>query len=652
MPRMLVLGNGNVLVNFDGKWKMRDFFYPIVGMDNQIGGRCCSIGLWERGHFSWLEGESWQRRLSYHQESLVALVQAVSNSLGLEVVSSETVHPHYNLFVRQMEIKNLQDRQRQLRVFFTHDFSLGGNEIGDTALFDPVAEGVCHYKRDIYLLASGMAQGKGIFQFATGKRFGSAEGTWRDAEDGWLEGNPIDHGAVDSVISLELNLDAGASDFLWYWIAMGEGIKEVRELNQLVLEQGPASLLQESWVYWQNWVNRHNWDFGDLPEKVGALFKQSLLLVRTQCDNRGAILAANDTDIMATARDHYSYMWPRDAALVAIALDRAGFPEVPERLFPLCARILSEDGYYLQKYNADGTPGSSWHPWLQEDGWLPIQLDETALVSCAIWHHYTTWRNLEALEPLYRPLIKRIGDFLFHYRHSSTGLPLPSYDLWEERRGIFSFTTAAVYAGLSAAAAFAELFGDRGSADLYRQGALEVQEGMERCLYDSKLGRFLRGIYPKDGTEMEFTADYTLDSSLYGLFALGAFAADDPRVVRTMTAVQDALWVKTEVGGLARYTGDWYFRRSEDFENVPGSPWFITTLWLAEWYIAKARTKKELEFARRLLEWTADHALPSGVLSEQLHPYTGEPQSVAPLTWSHSTFILAVVNYLDRWHQL
>jgi glucoamylase len=40
--------------------------------------------------------------------------------------------------------------------------------------------------------------------------------------------------------------------------------------------------------------------------------------------------------------------------------------------------------------------------------------------------------------------------------------------------------------------------------------------------------------------------------------------------------------------------------------------------------------------------------LPSGTMSEQLHPYTGEPLSVSPLTWSHAEYVRAVREYLDR----
>jgi len=36
------------------------------------------------------------------------------------------------------------------------------------------------------------------------------------------------------------------------------------------------------------------------------------------------------------------------------------------------------------------------------------------------------------------------------------------------------------------------------------------------------------------------------------------------------------------------------------------------------------------------------------VLAEQVHPYSGTPLSVAPLTWSHATVVTLVQEYLDR----
>ena len=45
-------------------------------------------------------------------------------------------------------------------------------------------------------------------------------------------------------------------------------------------------------------------------------------------------------------------------------------------------------------------------------------------------------------------------------------------------------------------------------------------------------------------------------------------------------------------------------------------------------------------------------ALESGVLAEQFHPYTGGPMSVAPLTWSHATFVIVALEYLEKHAQL
>ena len=108
------------------------------------------------------------------------------------------------------------------------------------------------------------------------------------------------------------------------------------------------------------------------------------------------------------------------------------------------------------------------------------------------------------------------------------------------------------------------------------------------------------------------------------------------------------LWVKTGIGGLARYEGDYYFRRVDDTDRVPGNPWPICTLWAAQWYIAHAASDGALATALELLLWAARHALESGAMPEQVHPETGEPLSVAPLTWSHAEFVATVLNYLEK----
>ena len=120
--------------------------------------------------------------------------------------------------------------------------------------------------------------------------------------------------------------------------------------------------------------------------------------------------------------------------------------------YNFCASVMVDDGFLLHKYNPDGSFGSSWHPWVKGDEiHVPIQEDETALVLWAMGQYYDKYRKIEEIRPLYHAFIEKAADFLVSYRDEQTGLPLPSYDLWEERRGILSFTTATVYGGLIAA---------------------------------------------------------------------------------------------------------------------------------------------------------------------------------------------------------
>src|SRR5262249_8562142 len=246
----------------------------------------------------------------------------------------------------------------------------------------------------------------GVQHFATGLKGSGREGTWRDADDGQLEGHPIAQGAVDSTVGVPLQLAAGGQETLYYWIAVGRTHREVRLLDQEVRDKTPDKLIERTASYWRLWVNSEDLEYDDLPPEVVDCYKRSLLVVRTQIDNNGAIIAANDTDVLLSNRDTYSYVWPRDGALVAHALDKAGFFELSKRFHFFCRDVIREEGYFLHKYNPDGTLASSWHPWVRDGRpQLPIQEDETALVVWALWKHFEKYRNVEFIKPLFKPLV-------------------------------------------------------------------------------------------------------------------------------------------------------------------------------------------------------------------------------------------------------
>jgi GH15 family glucan-1,4-alpha-glucosidase len=164
-------------------------------------------------------------------------------------------------------------------------------------------------------------------------------------------------------------------------------------------------------------------------------------------------------------------------------------------------------------------------------------------------------------------------------------------------------------------------------------------------LYSREEKRFLRTIVPA-GPGV-FKTDMRVDASTYAPFYFGAFGPDDERIVGTMAAIEERLRVNTEVGGTARYEGDAYQKDAKG-PAIPGNPWIICSLWLAQWRIARSRNRHELQEVLPLLRWASSKALPSGVLAEQIDPLDGKPVSVSPLTWSHAAFAASVLEYLEK----
>lgn len=652
MPRDLVIGNGALLVNLDKNMNIRDLYYPHVGLHNHVSGYRNRVGVWADGHFSWLD-DTWSVRLAYRPRTLTTQSQATNGRLGITLTFNDTVHHELNLLLRHITVENHFPDEREIRLFFHHDFRIYETDIGDTVFFHPFSGSMIHYKRDCYILINGASGDEGIYQYASGvKEFGAAEGTWRDAEDGVLSMHPIEQGSVDSTVSFRLIVGGNGQATVDCWLAVGRSLDEVLILNTVARNMSADALIQEADAYWNGWLNTGDSACDGVPPSVADLYQRSLLILQTQIDRCGGIVAANDTDIMETARAHYSYIWPRDGAFVSRALDLAGYPEPSRRFFSFCAGLLPpERPFFLQKYCPDGTFGATWHPWISNGiAEIPCQQDSTALVIWAIGKHAERWKDKEFVSSLYDDLIAPAADHMSRELDSVTKLPRASYDLWEQTRAIHLFTCCAVFGALTAAMKLSRVFDPR-RAGLYSETRDTLKRAIIQNFFDPRLNRFVRSLQMNEG-ESCYRADLTIDSSMSGLFLFDLLPANDPRVVATMHAIYDRLWVRTPIGGLARYEDDYYFQVSSDVKNVPGNPWLIPTLWMAEWYIAVAQNTRDLEPAMDLIQWATKHASEAGLLPEQVHPYTGRPLAVMPLTWSHAAYVTAVQRYIARVREL
>lgn len=635
MPRPIVLGNGSLLLNLDDRGAIRDLFYPQVGKFNHLAGYSIRMGVYVGGTFSWCDGRDWTCEQAYEPATLVAKTRLRRGDLVLHVC--ETVLPEENVFLRHIRLDGIPPGA--VRFFFSQDLRLAESDIGDTAFYNPFLDAVIHYKGPHWILCTGWTEAGGIVEYATGiKAFDGKEGTWRDAEDGHLSMNAIAQGSVDSTFCIQAQTEAT------YVLAAGGALADVSRLVGEARAKPIGEHLAETRSWWEAWLpDSLDQRLQGIGEPIRALVRQSLAIMKSHVDRGGAVIAATDSDIMETNRATYAYMWPRDGAFVSTIFDEVGLGEVSRRFFEFCRRILPRDrAAFLQKYGPDGTVGASWHPWVVDrHPEVPFQEDETALVVIAACRHLE--RQFE--EDLYRRLVLPAAEFLRRYRDPGTGLPLPSWDLWEERRGVHTFTVATVIAALRAVARTAALAGDEASP--FAEAADEMRTGLFRHLFDEERGVFLRRLVPSPSGRLE--PDHTIDASVLGVARLGLFEPGDPRMRANLETVVSRLWVHTPVGGLARYEGDYYFRRSDAY---PGNPWPICTLWQAQNLLLLAETRTDLEASLRLLEWVVRRAAPTGVLPEQFHPETGEPLSVSPLTWSHAEFVSTVLAYADRAREL
>ncbi|MCA1634076.1 MAG: glycoside hydrolase family 15 protein [Acidobacteria bacterium] len=654
MARTLPIANGRLHLSFDQLYRVRDIYHRHLGLNNQTGGVPWRLGVWVDGALSWVQDEGWRRELRYEaHDSPITEARLTNESLGIEMVANDAVAPDCEAFVRRIRLTNLSDEARDIRLFLNSRFRIEDNADSVTVFYAPDRRAIVHYKSDHWFSERGTTEGAGVIgvgQFTCGEacHFGTW-GTWQDAADGWLEGNPVAQGDADATICFGTarefgeKLAAGETATINYWLAAGSTYEDVRSLDEQIAREGVGSIIERAREAARAFLSPARRDFSALPDNSAAnLYHRSLLTLSALADENGAIVAAADS------AEQYGYVWPRDAAFVANALDRAGLPEIPRRFFRFIARAARERPWLWQKYNADGTLGASWHPWVVGGApALPVQEDETGLVLWALAEHCRLYDEADLLGEVYESLVARGADWMVEYRDGRTKLPLPSWDLWEERWGTHLWTCAAAVGGLRGAASLAERYGAaKKDAARWRAVADEIAGAIDRHFWSDELGRYVRSLVPV--AEGEAEQDRTVDVSICGLFMLNCKPAADARVAATVAAIRSALTVKTAVGGLARYEGDKYQRGEEGSEGVPGNPWFVCALWLAQAVIAAAQSREKLEPAREVIAWACAQGDAAKILAEQIDPQTGLPLSVAPLTWSHAEVVRVITAYFER----
>lgn len=642
MGRPVVLSNGQLFVGLNENGLVHDFYYPYVGLDNLTNARSVQhkIGVWVDGEFHWVD-DDWSVTIDSEPEALISNLTLRCQALAITLKTQDFIDPEYNALIRRITITNDADYERDIRLFMHQVFEISRSGRADTALYVPDDSYILDYKGRCCLLIAGRQVDDGDFdQFAVGN-YGieGKAGTYRDAEDGELSGNAVEHGGVDSVIRFRKVTGPGLDLKVDYWVVAADSQSDAQVIHTHLKYYSLQDRLLRAREEWHDWMEDALPVFKRMPEPVRIAVQKSALIIKAHCDDRGSILASGDSSIFNFGRDYYCYCWPRDASYAMWPLIRLGLYSEARNFFEFARDTMHRDGYLMHKYQPDRAIGSTWHPLLHgTHKELAIQEDETASVLYMIGEYYHASKDETMVESFYESFIVPCANFMATFIDEATGLPHASYDLWEQKFLTSTYTVCTVIGALETAATLAETVKHSGDAIEWRKAADRMRKGLDALYHPA--GYFRKGFLLQQNGDLTF--DDSIDiSNLYGPFKYAKLPLSDPRMQSTFETVKRELWNTSPIGGVIRYPGDGYFLSKQQYR---GNPWIVCTLWLAQYFNALGERAK----AEELLQWSLQRSLASGAMSEQFDPDTGFAIGVTPLVWSHAEFIITALDLSDH----
>lgn len=646
MARPIVLSNGELHVGLNNYGLVHDFYFPYVGLENHSAGSGLRhrVGVWIDGQISWLnEDPAWQFKFSYPHDSLIGHTVAKNEAIGIMIEFDDCVDSKISAFMRNIHVINLYDHPRDIRLFMHQAFAIADSRSNtDTGQYLPDSDAILHYRGRRALVVSGCKDDGSPFDQYTIGLFGieGHAGTFMDASDGELSMNNVEHGRVDSTLRFKLDIPARSSKRVNYWIGCGLTTREALYVHKQVLDDGLVERMHQTARWWSSWLAPALAVENKISPEHRATFLNSLMIIKSHVDKRGAVIASTDTSMLNYSRDAYAYCWPRDGAFVLWPLIRLGYKDEPYRFFKFCTNVLHNDGYLMHKFRADGARGSSWHPYVHGKTVAPpIQEDETALVLFVFIQFYHKQKDPKLISDFYATLVQPMANFLSEYIDPTTGLIKPSYDLWEEKFMVTTYTTSVTYAALVAAADLAAEVGEADDAVKWQTSADDIRVAAHKYLYNTERQAFYKGLYVDDG---EIMPDPTLDcSSVFGVFMFGLFDINSAELKTSVETFKDTFGINGGAPGLPRYENDYYHRVSP---GITGNIWFITTLWLAQYYLETGQEDK----TNVILDWVRSMSLSTGMMSEQFDPVTQEIISPAPLAWTHAEYATTLLDKIAR----
>ena len=384
--------------------------------------------------------------------------------------------------------------------------------------------------------------------------------------------------------------------------------------------------------YWQSWSRSLSIPF----EWQEAVIRAAITLKMCQYEGTGAIVAALTTSIPeapGSGRNwDYRYCWLRDAAFVVRTLNRLGATKSMEDflgyIYTLASGREMQPVYGIHfeqaltenlEENLGGYRGEA--PVRSgNEAYLQKQHDVYGSVVMASTHLFfdqrlTTPGDVGAFEQL-----ERAGDLAYAVYDQ------PDAGLWEfrGRQGVHTYSSVMCWVAADRLAKIAMQLGYRDKAAHWRSRADVMRERILRESFSSETGAF-----------METWGGSRLDASTLALADLGFIAPDDERFLGTLDAVEKKL-----------KRGSYLFRYvdADDF-GEPLTSFNLCTFWYMDALARVGRTDEARELFSHILS-RRNHL---GLLSEDLHPDTGEAWGNFPQTYSMLGIIMIAMRLSQPW---
>jgi GH15 family glucan-1,4-alpha-glucosidase len=391
----------------------------------------------------------------------------------------------------------------------------------------------------------------------------------------------------------------------------------------------------ESIVYWRDWVRRLAIPF----EWQAAVIRAAITLQQNAYDDTGAIIAAMTTSIPEASGSgrnwDYRYCWLRDSYFVVDALNKLGSTETMERYLAYIVDIAAGAGTTplqpvyrisgdpaLAEFNVDALPGYR--------GMGPVRIGNGA---------YTQVQNdvygsaiLAATHVFFDERLVKRGDVALFERLEALGMgALAAFDkpdagLWElrGRLQVHTFSTVMCWAACDRLARIATRLQLAARALVWRERATQIRRYVQERCWNEARKSFVSTV----------NGD-ALDAAMLLLADLGFVAADDPRFVSTVAAIEREL-----------KRGDFIFRyvESDDF-GVPENAFVVCTFWYTNALAAIGRRDEARAVFERMLACRNRH----GLLAEHLDPATGESWGNFVQTYSMVGLVTSAIRLSMPW---